>query len=284
MTVVLALPRLYDAVVATFAADAAPGEAIPQAFGWREPSRRGALRIVWVPGDDASGDLGELGAARSPGRDPRPLATVRELATVYLEAADSSAPENERAQYVAARLLFDAWLRAVYLAARGTFVVLSSAWVIDKKERRYGATIRVVLAIEAMVPDAPSTLAEYLRAEIETSLLDVDETTIAGDAIPEARAATTAELDDLAGEITVDGVALVDGDRLLVKDEVEFAELNGIWVVAPGAWARAEDDLDEGFFVHVTSGTTNGDAGFELVTEDPITVGVTPLVFERVSP
>jgi hypothetical protein len=134
MSDTLALEQLYDDVVARFAAEFAEPPA--QSFGWREPAKRvKAPRISWVPGDDASGDIGALGPARSPGRDPRPLATVRELATVYLEAFDATAPENELAQYRSARLLYDAWFRAVYLAARGTFEIRSHRWVNERATR-----------------------------------------------------------------------------------------------------------------------------------------------------
>lgn len=176
MAIILALPALVDAVTARFEAelDAPPA----QSFGWREPARQPrSHRIVWVPGDDEGDALGEVSAAKYPGRNPRPLATVHELATVYLEAVDTSARENERAQYVAARLLFDAWLRAVYLAAHGTYRIESVRWVTGAKERRYGAAIRVLLSIEAMVPDEAHELVPAdAHAEIDVEELDVSET------------------------------------------------------------------------------------------------------------
>lgn len=166
----LALDHLYDAVVARFIADAGaatpPTTAPTQPFGWRAPAQRPETlpRICWVPGDDQSGELGELGAARQPGRNPRPLATLGELVTVYVEAVDTTDPENERAQYRAARHLFDAWWRAVYLAARGTVRVRSTRWQQhDRAVRRYGATIRVLLELQAMVADAP-----YAEAPVDT--------------------------------------------------------------------------------------------------------------------
>jgi hypothetical protein len=65
-----------------------------------------------------------------------------------------TAPENELLQWKATRLLFDAWYRAVYLAAHGTFEIQDSRWVIDKTERRRGNAIRVLGAIQSMVPDS----------------------------------------------------------------------------------------------------------------------------------
>lgn len=165
MTTTFALTGLYDAVVARFLAE---GTEVPNLFGWREPSKRPAsggagtaptgTRITWVPGDP-DGDLGELGPAKQPGRNPRPLATLAELFTVEVQAHDPSAPENERLQYEAARLLFDAWYRAVYLAAHGTFELVSTQWLNEKNQRRHGACIRAVCAINAMVPDVAQRIA-----------------------------------------------------------------------------------------------------------------------------
>lgn len=283
MAVVLALPHLYDAVVARFAAE---GTSVPNVFGWREPTKRSqtARRIVWVPGDDKTGELGELGAAKFPGRDPRPLATLDELFTVYLSAQDPTAPETERAQYQIARELFDAWWRAVHLAAHGTVVLRKSSWVIERKERRFGATIRALCSIQAMVPDAVADFAPLeTGAEIATSELDVTETTKIAAPV---RAATTAPASLLGVGGTLDGVVLAAGDRVLVKNQAAGAE-NGIYVVASGAWSRATDadtsgEVPSGLLVVVQNGAENGGAQFVLTTQDPITLGTTPLTFERV--
>jgi hypothetical protein len=174
MAIIFALTKLFDDVVARFAAD---GTSYPNKFGWREPDKRepAAPRIVWVPGDDASDSIGEMRAARSPGRNPeRPLATLGELVTVYLEGVDPTEPENERKQYAAARTVLDAWYRAVYLAAHGTFAVKSANWVTDKKVRRHGATIRIVLDLDAMIPDSPLESAPTNTNASVTPTLGVD--------------------------------------------------------------------------------------------------------------
>lgn len=96
------------------------------------------------------------------------------------------------------------------------------------------------------------------------------------------RAATTANI-TLSGTQTIDGVALSSGERVLVKDQ-STAQNNGIYVVASGAWARSMDadisaEVKGGMMMWVNEGTTNGDKQFILTTNDPITLGTTPLTF-----
>jgi hypothetical protein len=274
----LALLMLYDAVVARFALD---GTATPNVFGWRSSAQQMTTgkRIVWIPGDP-NGNAGSVISARNPGRNVRPLATLEELFTVEISAMDIATPENERAQYEATRLVFDAWYRAVYLAARGTFRVISDEWVTDKKERRYGATMRIVCAIEAMIPDAVQTEAP-VDTHAEVDVLELDETDTFTTPLY-VRAATTAAI-TLSGLQTVDDVVLAAGDRVLVKDQADGAT-NGVYVAAAGAWARAADadtsaEVVNGISFWVNEGTSNDDGEFELTTANPITLGTTALVF-----
>lgn len=174
----LALLNLYDGVVARFLTD---GTAVPQLFGWRSPAQGGATlgdtRIVWYPGDPR-GQLGKVGAPRSPGGNPRSLATIAELFTVEITGCDPSSPFNERLQYQATRFLLDAWLRAVALGEYGRFLIQGTEWLIEKNEVRFGATIRVVATIEAMVPDtAYETAPVDTTVVLATTTLDNTETT-----------------------------------------------------------------------------------------------------------
>lgn len=101
------------------------------------------------------------------------------------------------------------------------------------------------------------------------------------------RAATAANI-TLEDEQTIDGVALVAGDRVLVKNQSTASE-NGIYVVVDGgAWTRAADadsdaEVTAGMFAFVEEGTMNGDSGWVLATNDPITVGTTALAFTQFS-
>jgi phage-related tail fiber protein len=86
----------------------------------------------------------------------------------------------------------------------------------------------------------------------------------------------------------VDGVTLVTGDRILVKNQGTGAE-NGIYVVkVSGAPDRAADanlsaEVTAGMFTFVSEGTTNGNTGWVLTTDDAITLDTTALTFTQFS-
>ena len=100
------------------------------------------------------------------------------------------------------------------------------------------------------------------------------------------RAATTANI-TLSGAQTIDGVSVIAGDRVLVKDQ-STASTNGIYVAAASTWSRATDaDVDAevhaGMFAFVEEGTANADSGWVLTTNNPIVVGSTALAFAQFS-
>jgi hypothetical protein len=88
----------------------------------------------------------------------------------------------------------------------------------------------------------------------------------------------------LSGEQTVDGIALVDGDRVLIKDQTDGTE-NGIYNVSTGAWSRAPDfdgviDVQEGTIVPVSRGTVGADTEYRISNTGTITIGTTNITFE----
>lgn len=97
---------------------------------------------------------------------------------------------------------------------------------------------------------------------------------------------------DANGALSVDGVAVVVGNRILVKDETPGSD-NGIYVVTaagdgsnPYVLTRATDsdqnaEVTDGMAVFVGEGTSNLDTGWVLITNDPITVDTTALVFTQ---
>jgi len=100
------------------------------------------------------------------------------------------------------------------------------------------------------------------------------------------RVATTANI-VLSGSQLIDGVAVVAGDRVLVKNQTQ-AKDNGIWVAAVGAWARAKDadasaEVTSALIVSVEQGNTLADTIWQLVTDGGIVLGSTPLVFQNIT-
>lgn len=99
------------------------------------------------------------------------------------------------------------------------------------------------------------------------------------------RAATTANI-TLSGTQTIDGVAIVADDRVLVKNQTTGAD-NGIYVAATSAWTRAADfdgnrDIVTGTVVSVNSGTTNAGILYSVSTTGTIIIGTTSLSFAQV--
>lgn len=100
------------------------------------------------------------------------------------------------------------------------------------------------------------------------------------------KSSTVGNLASLSGEMTVDGIALVAGDRVLVKDQNDEAE-NGIYVVASGSWSRASDsdawaELVSAY-VFVEQGAINADNGYLCTIDQGGTLGVDDVTFVQFS-
>lgn len=94
-------------------------------------------------------------------------------------------------------------------------------------------------------------------------------------------AATTANI-TLSGTQTIDGVALIAGDRCLVKNQT-LSQNNGIYLVAAGAWTRATD-MDTwaevpGAFTFIEQGTSYADTGWVCTSNAGGTLGTTPITW-----
>jgi hypothetical protein len=153
--------------------------------------------------------------------------------------------------------------------------------------------------LQVSTPSADNDAANKAYVDAARSGLDVKDS---------VRVATTAALPTftfLTNVITasangalpqIDGVTLVNGDRLLVKNETSAnAPYNGIYVVTdvgsaedPFILTRATDadtniEVTAGLFTFVEEGTDNGDSGWVLTTNNPITLNTTDLAFAQFS-
>jgi len=89
----------------------------------------------------------------------------------------------------------------------------------------------------------------------------------------------------------VDGVTLSLGDRVLVTAQTTGTQ-NGLYYVttlgsgANGTWARTSDgnengEIEAGMIVMVTEGTIYADTQWKLITDDPIIINTTVLIFTQ---
>lgn len=99
-----------------------------------------------------------------------------------------------------------------------------------------------------------------------------------------------------AGILTVDGVATVLGDYIMVKDESAGADVDhGIYEVTtagtalvPAVLTRRVDfdgtpsgEVSNGSYAFVQFGTANANTGWSVLTLDPITIDTTPIEFTQ---
>jgi hypothetical protein len=146
---------------------------------------------------------------------------------------------------------------------------------------------RAVVVAAGITPDRTNT------TQLRDAILALIAAGAANDYKASVRVATTANIASLVGGApdTVDGILLVLGNRVLVKDQSTGAQ-NGIYEVttlgtgANGTWTRATDadtagELNSGALVPVEEGTVNADTLWMLTTNDPITIGTTALTFSR---
>lgn len=148
--------------------------------------------------------------------------------------------------------------------------------------------VRKVITDAGLTPDQTnlSQLSQAIQLLIAAG--------VANDYKASVRAATTANITTLAGGApnTLDGVTLVLGDRILVKDQSTGSQ-NGLYSVTTlgtgvnGTWTRTTDadaagELTSGAIVAVEEGSTNVDSQWMQTTDGTITIGTTALTFTKV--
>lgn len=97
--------------------------------------------------------------------------------------------------------------------------------------------------------------------------------------------ATTVSI-TLVGGQTIDGITVVAGDRVLVKNQ-STASQNGIYVVQTTAWTRSTD-MDSwaevpSAFTFVETGTTQADTGWVCTSDPGGTLGTTAITWAQFS-
>lgn len=116
--------------------------------------------------------------------------------------------------------------------------------------------------LRAATPSNDSDVATKAYADSVAQGLDVKDS---------CRAIASSNI-TLSGEQTIDGVSVVDGDRVLCVGQ-STASQNGIWVASTGAWARPTDfaagSSAAGAFTFIEEGTSNADSGWVCTSDSP---------------
>lgn len=99
-------------------------------------------------------------------------------------------------------------------------------------------------------------------------------------------AATTANLASLSGLLTIDGVVLTAGQRVLVKDQT-LSQNNGVYLASAGAWTRSIDANSSteiaGRIISVRSGSANGGEQWATTFKSTDTLGTTGMSWFQVA-
>jgi len=245
-----------------------------------------ALGIAWK--------ITQMGIGDGNGAEPTPNATQRALVNEWRRAPLNQLKVDDKdASIIVAEQVIPAdiggrWIREVGLYdVDGDLVAVANCPPTYKPLLNQGSGRTQVVRMSLVVSSASN-----VQLKIDPSVVLATREWVEGkfaeqDTKPSVLVATTANI-SLSGLQSVDGVALTAGARVLVKNQNAGRD-NGIYVVvAGGAWTRAADadlsaEVTPGLMVSVEKGATNGDSVWQLVTDAPITLGVTALVFEMLA-
>jgi len=145
-------------------------------------------------------------------------------------------------------------------------------------------------------PTADSDAARKQDVDAAKQGLDIKDScrVATTEALPANTFAANALTADANGVLTVDGVATVLNDRILVKNEAAGLR-NGLYYVStegtagvPYVLTRVTDantsaKVTSGMFTFIEEGTTNDNTGWVLSTNNPITLNTTALAFSQFS-
>jgi len=174
---------------------------------------------------------------------------------------------------------FDGTSAITVTAAAGTLSGNTLAAGVTASSLTSLGTIASLTATAGTVANAPSGSTDIANK------LYVDTVAQGLDAKASCVAATTADI-TLSGAQTIDGVSVVAGNRVLVKNQ-SLSQNNGIYLCASGSWTRTTDantwDALTSAFTFIEQGTVNADTGYVCTANAGGTLGTTALPWSQFS-
>jgi hypothetical protein len=174
---------------------------------------------------------------------------------------------------------FDGTSAITVTAAAGTLSGTTLAAGVTASSLTSLGTIASLTATAGTVANAPSGSTDIANKAY------VDSVAQGLDAKASCVAATTANI-TLSGAQTIDGVSVVAGNRVLVKNQT-LSQNNGLYLCASGSWTRTTDantwDALTSAFTFIEQGTTNADCGFVCTANAGGTLGTTALPWSQFS-
>lgn len=250
--------------------------------GAAKQANANALGIPWK--------ITEMGVGDANGTDPIPSAAQTSLINEWRRRPlnqlliDPSNPAVLIAEQVIPPDEGGFWIREIGLYdADGDLVAVANCAPSFKPLLPQGSTRTQVVRVNFIVSSTTNVTLKIDPSIVLATREFVTEELARQDFKHSVLVATTANI-VLSGLQTIDGVPLVAGASVLVKNQTESKD-NGLYLVAPGAWSRRSDantaaKVTPGLLVLVEKGTLYGDSAWQLVTDGPITLGSTPLAFE----
>lgn len=258
-------------------------------IGAAKQANADALGIPWTFTHMAVGDGNPSGLESPP--LPMPTASQTALLNEWRRAPlnQLKVDPNNAAVIVAEQIIpadeGGKWIREIALFdAAGDMVAVANCPPTFKPLLSQGSGRTQVVRLNLIVSNSSNVQLKIDPAIVLATREWVTEELAKQDFKHSVVAATTAAI-TLSGLQTLDGVALTAGARVLVKNQAA-AKDNGLYlVVAGGAWTRCTDadasaKVTPGMLVLVERGTVNADSAWQLVTDAPITLGVTALTYE----
>ena len=181
-------------------------------------------------------------------------------------------------------------------------ILNNGAWSVGTGGTATGTSGQILTSTGASTPPTWQAPAAFLGGTLTSAL------TLAADPVSALQAATKQYVDSavlgliwkhpadtattanitLSGLQTIDGITVVAGSRVLVKNQTLAAQ-NGVWVAAASAWARATDfdqtaPIDEinSAAIFVSAGTTQANTAW-TESATVVTVGTDAITFTQFS-